>query len=312
MRVVQRLVVLVSVVAAAAFMAPSASARGPSGAEAAERDFTGLVTLPNGRRIYLECHGRGSPTVMLEGGLHATADVWSVPEDPSQPEPPVLPTLAATTRVCAYDRPGTAIGPENLSRSDPVRMPRTTGAMVTDLRALQRAAKLRGPYVFVAHSMGGMIARQYTTRHPESVAGMVLVEALPETMETDLSISDWNAYDQLLLAPVPVLGDYPDLETVDFRQSFAEIRRAGAGLPRRIPFIVISRGQTLGIPGTFGSALEAAWQRGQERLAHLQPRTPHLVSEQSGHEIEVEDPQIVIDATKRVIEAVRDGHSTVR
>ena len=219
-RAVRRLVVLVLVATAAAVIAPSASARGHSSAEgAAATDFTGLVTLPNGRRIYLECHGRGSPTVMLEGGLHATADVWSLPEDPSQAQPTVLPTLAATTRVCAYDRPGTAIGPENLSRSDPVRMPRTTGAMVTDLRALPRAATLRAPYVFVAHSMGGMIARQYTSRYPESVAGMVLVEALPESMETDLSITDWNTYDQLLLAPVPAIGDYPNLETVDFRRN---------------------------------------------------------------------------------------------
>ena len=44
----------------------------------------------------------------------------------------------------------------------------------------------------------------------------------------------------------------------------------------------------------------------------MQAHTPRLISEQSGHEIEVEDPQIVIDATQRVIDAVRDGRSTVR
>jgi pimeloyl-ACP methyl ester carboxylesterase len=247
---------------------------------------------------------------MLEGGLHSTADVWILPNDPAQTQETVLPALAKTTRVCAYDRPGTAIAPGMTSRSDPVRMPRDTGEMVKDLRALQRAAKIPGPYVFVGHSMGGLIARQYTSLHPDAVAGLVLVEAIPESMETDLSISDWNAYDQLLLAPPTGLGDYVDGETVDFRRSFAQMRAAGVKPPKRIPMVVITRGQSFGIPGAVGERLDAAWFAGQDRLAQLEPGTPHLVSKPSGHEIEFEDPAIVIDAAQRVIDAVQFGKST--
>jgi pimeloyl-ACP methyl ester carboxylesterase len=41
-----------------------------------------------------------------------------------------------------------------------------------------RAARLKPPYVLVAHSTGGLVARQYTSAHPRRVAGLVLVDAM--------------------------------------------------------------------------------------------------------------------------------------
>src|SRR5437764_11133872 len=41
-------------------------------------DFAGLVDIGGGRKIYLKCGGRGSPTVVLVGGLRASADDWSM------------------------------------------------------------------------------------------------------------------------------------------------------------------------------------------------------------------------------------------
>ena len=184
---------------AAAFMAPSASARGPSPLRPPLRP-TSPVWSPWGTGGASTSVPRsGQPDRHVEGGLHATADVWSVPEDPSQPQPAVLPTLAATTHVCAYDRPGTAIGPENLSRSNAVRMPRTTGAMVTDLHRVtargeasravrvRRALDWRHDRPAVHHSTSG------ERRGPGAR------RSTPETMDTDLSISDWNTYDQQIV-----------------------------------------------------------------------------------------------------------------
>src|SRR5262245_46851233 len=73
----------------------------------ASGDFAGLVDI-GGRKLYLECHGAGSPTVILETGYRGSARVWS--DDLLHPEAPrtmVLPGVAQFTRVCAYDRPGT-------------------------------------------------------------------------------------------------------------------------------------------------------------------------------------------------------------
>src|SRR5437764_1267572 len=76
---------------------------------AAQGDFAGLIDI-GGRRLYLECRGTGSPTVVLEDGAGLGADVWSVDlVEPAQPRPMAFPTVASFTRVCAYDRPGIAL-----------------------------------------------------------------------------------------------------------------------------------------------------------------------------------------------------------
>ena len=147
--------------ATAAQVATSAAA-----SPAATGDFSGLIDI-GGRKLYLECRGQGSPTVILEAGAGARADVWSRDSlHQAGARTMVLPGVAAFTRVCAYDRPGTigevnpdldAHGPPFFpSRSDLVPQPRTTRDKVADLHALLRAADVPGPYVLVAHSAGGL------------------------------------------------------------------------------------------------------------------------------------------------------------
>jgi pimeloyl-ACP methyl ester carboxylesterase len=264
------------------------------------------VALPGGRKLYLSCRGEGAPTVIFEAGLHNRGDVWSAPAEPGLPT--VLPAVARMTRVCAYDRPGTTLGTNLFSRSDAVRMPRSTGSAVADLRALLRAARVPGPYVLVGHSTGGMIVRQFASTFPRRVAGLALVDAIPETMAGDLSVHNWNAYNAgYLTAAPPEYAGYADLETIDFRASFAQIRRVGTRPPRRIPLIVLSKGQSFGIPDPLGPLVDRAWVAGQRYLAHLQPRTPHLVARNSGHYIMVMDPGLVIRSVERVVRAVRRG-----
>src|SRR5207248_693767 len=104
-----------------------------STSSASGHDFAGLVSIGDGRTMYLECYGHGSPTVILESGYRGSAAVWAF----AQHAPAVLEGVARQTRVCAYDRPGTAAHPPpgrwRLSRSTPVRMPRTARAVVFDL-----------------------------------------------------------------------------------------------------------------------------------------------------------------------------------
>ncbi len=71
----------------------------------ATHDFAGLVEIGGGRKIFLECHGSGIPTVIFESGHRNDADIWSAQLEPGASA--VFPEVARFTRVCAYDRPGT-------------------------------------------------------------------------------------------------------------------------------------------------------------------------------------------------------------
>ena len=155
----------------------------------ASGNFAGLIDIGAGRKMYLECSGSGSPTVILESGYRNDADIWSAELEPGMS--PVFSQVAKFTRVCAYDRPGTFLDADHLGRSTPVPMPRTARDLVSDLHALLQAAHVPGPYVFAAHSFGGIFARLYASTYPSEVVGMVLVDALSEKVRTGLTPEQW-------------------------------------------------------------------------------------------------------------------------
>jgi hypothetical protein len=93
--------------------------------------------------------------VILKAGYRNRADIWSEPPQSNQRQIPVFPGIAGFTRLCACDRPGTTIGTNQVSRSDPMRMSRTARDAVADLHAMIRAARIPGPY------LGGTLNRGF-------------------------------------------------------------------------------------------------------------------------------------------------------
>src|SRR3954447_16010864 len=93
------------------------------------KDFAGLVDVGGGRQMYMECRGKGSPTVVLVSGFRGSYDDWTTVIDPGgEPKPSgsaVFPEVGKFTRVCAYDRPGTTCFDGTLSPSTPVPQPST-------------------------------------------------------------------------------------------------------------------------------------------------------------------------------------------
>jgi pimeloyl-ACP methyl ester carboxylesterase len=153
-----------------------------------------LVDIGGGRKMYLKCSGRGSPTVVLVGGLRASADDWDVSD---KSKPTVFTGVAKFTRVCACDRPGTPVG-EKPSRSDPVPQPTTAKDAVADLHALLSTAGEAGSYVLVGHSYGGLIVRLYASTYPKEVSGLVLIDALSEGLQDVETPEQWAIQRKLI------------------------------------------------------------------------------------------------------------------
>jgi pimeloyl-ACP methyl ester carboxylesterase len=264
-------------------------------------------------KLHLECEGEGAPTVILVSGYRNNAEVWTTPAEPGVA--PVFQAVAKFTRVCAYDRPGTILDADHLSRSDKVPMPRTADAVVAELHALLEAAKLEPPYVLVAHSLGGLFARLYAATYPGEVAGLLLVDAWPETLPALLGSDQWAAYVKLAAPPPPGLEAYRDLELVDFAAASARMAEAAASRPLQAePLFVLSRGKPVqlppDVPGDFSpEAFEKAWREGQNQLAGLVPGARKEIAGQSDHYIQIEQPDLVIDAERAVVDAVRDPAS---
>ena len=270
----------------------------PAPTSAAAGDFRGPIEIGNGRQLYLECRGKGGPTIILESGYHNSSDVWSQ-SDAAAPAvgPAVLPALARTHRVCAYDRPGTLryTDPPTVSdRSSPVAMPRTAQDVVGDLHALLDAAHLPGPYVLVGHSLGGLFARLYAQTYPGQVRAVVFVDAFAVEIPS-LMGSDWPTYRQALDEPVPEFVDSPSFELIDIDTSVAQVAAAPA-FPS-IPTVVLTRTEPFIIPPTIpasrGAQLEQAWRDATSDLIALRPQTPHMIATGSDHFVQIHQPDLV-------------------
>jgi pimeloyl-ACP methyl ester carboxylesterase len=248
-----------------------------------------------GRRLFLRCTGHRSPTVVFEGGL--TSDWYELQNQ-----------LAGFTRVCSYDRPG---GPG--SRSDPAPTPRTARDFVADLHALLHVAHVPGPYVLAGHSNSGLFSVLYASTHLRQVAGLVLIDAVhPATIKRRLAMlkplvspEEWEALRQLMITVPPRLVDP---EGIDIWTSERQTRLALRRSPLRpMPLVVLAHGHPDDPPPPFVEHEERLWQQLQRELAQLVPGGRLVIATQSGHDIPHEQPELVLDAIRDVVRAVRAG-----
>jgi len=286
---------------------PAPAGAAPNHATPARGNFTGQIGVGHGRKLWLRCRGRGGPTVILESGIHDSSDPWKL-DAPLPPAvgPAVFPGVARFARVCRYDRPGTLRykdPPALTTRSTPVGMPRTLPETVRDLRALLRRARLRGPYVLVGHSFGGMIVRLFAQTHPAKVSGLVLVDAF-NTNIRELFGNLWPQYRQILNYPGTPLGALPDWETFDIDGAIDSVL-AAPPLPR-IPLAVLSKTEPFAtsatVPAEIRQRLEQVWPEVQDALVSLEPNAPHILATGSDHYVQVNDPDLTIDAIRLVVD----------
>lgn len=120
-----------------------------------------------GYRLHLQSQGTGSPTVIMEAGAGDFSLTWAL----------VAPEIAKTNRVCTYDRAG-------MGWSDTSPNPRLATIEVMELHSLLQKANIQPPYVMVAHSYGGVLARLFTYTYSHEVSALVLVDPGHEEQKT--------------------------------------------------------------------------------------------------------------------------------
>lgn len=248
-----------------------------------------------GRRLHVVCMGTGSPTVVMETGLNSSSRTWRV----------VQPAVAQVTRVCSYDRAGIGTSDPD-PRSKVAR--RTSRTIVDDLEVLLRTAAITGPYVMVGHSLGGAHVRLFATRHPRDVIGMVLVDSSHEDQAIRLSATGYTPPPE----PDPPIEQDPD--KTDMLASLAEVGQ----VPWRadIPLIVLSHGRKIAIdsPGITpdqADRVEEIWLQLQRELANRSSKGLLIVGQRSGHFVQSDEPQLVIDAIREVVVASRTSPAQV-
>jgi pimeloyl-ACP methyl ester carboxylesterase len=239
---------------------------------------------------------------VLDAGYGGSTYDWSWVHD----------ALADFTRVCAYDRAGNG-------NSDPATPPRTTMDLAEELHTLLVNAQIQGPYILVGHSFAGHIVRLYTSQYPEEVVGVVLVdvrhgdddarilEVLPP--ETSEDSEELVGLREMIIATLEgrSLDDLTqNPEGIDILTSDEEVRAAGS--LGDIPLIVISTEHhpaAYGIPADINVKLDQLWEELQKSLVDLSSNGTQVIATGSSHMVQIDRPELVIDAVMSLIDMAR-------
>lgn len=220
--------------------------------------------------------GKGMPAVVFENGLGGRLEWWSK----------VLPDIATETTVFAYNRPG-------IGASAPATTPRDGVTVVEELRATLRAKGIAPPYVLVGHSIGGLYVQLYARRHPNEVAGLVLVDSThPLQLSGAGAREKWPGWVKLVI----------DLASPEVAQAELDALPAtGAALLALPPFtgrpVTVLSAST---PMTETSELARDGNAKRIDILRLNPGARQVWVD-SGHAIPLEKPEAIVGAIREIL-----------
>jgi len=215
-------------------------------------------------------------TILFESGYGDASEVWNT----------VQTEMSKTHHTISYDRAG-------LGQSDKSPNQRTTLNQVHELHSLLEKVNGEGPYVIVAHSLGGFNARLFANEYPDEVLGIVFVDCSHEEQNNVLLSSFTPEIKELYMSQFTLEGSFEDV-----CESSQQVKNARDSL-KNIPFTVLS-----GTNHELGEEMEKEWGNMQKDLASLSDNSVHLTVEGSGHSIHAEKPNVVIYAIKEMINRI--------
>ncbi|KXO01765.1 hydrolase [Bacillus thuringiensis] len=215
------------------------------------------------------------PVIIMEAGYGDYSKAWDH----------IVEGMTEFGTVLTYDRAG-------LGKSGVSSKRRISSEMIKDLRSCLEQLQLKPPYIFVGHSFGGINARLFATFYSEDMLGIVLVDSTPENYKKDF---------------LPIMS--PELQEAYYKQfvhessyeefmfSLGEADKHCQSM-RNIPLVVLAAGKK----AYYSQKAQMKWLQLQEELLRLSSNHTFVIAERSGHYIQKDEPQYIIDAVKWIIE----------
>jgi pimeloyl-ACP methyl ester carboxylesterase len=234
--------------------------------------------------------GSGRYTVIFESGFGTGLGAWRK----------VAPEVAKSARAVSYSRAGHG-------SSDARPEPRTILESSVELDQLVASAHLAPPFILVGHSYGGLLARAFAVRHPDWVAGMVLVDPSDERFNPALRRLDARraAEDDRQFAAMVPPPFQPELKLLQPVLDAGKLPTPLLGALPDVPVVVLTSVQQAEKPMFFLESVEAVAIKRDLHADFLRQFSDgsQVLTLKSGHNIQLEEPELVIAAVNRVIAA---------
>ncbi len=238
-----------------------------------------------GANLRMLLRGDAGPTVVFESGAGSPLETWVR----------IQPAVSRFAKTVSYDRAGNGLSTKGST-------PRDGRHIAIELHTALPRLGLRPPYVLVGHSLGGAYIRVFAGMYPREIAGLVLVNPTQEELMAWAKAREAK--------PVEKHAFRPDDEVDCAPLTFAQAKESR--LPPGIPVALIAGMGPRDIPGFLTKALRKEVDMDQKIFypAKLRfyrqwleklPGRQLIVTENSGHGVPFEEPDLVIRAIRDVV-----------
>jgi pimeloyl-ACP methyl ester carboxylesterase len=283
-------------------------------------------------KLNINLKGTGVPLVVFEAGVDGGGSlVWSKVQD----------EVSEFNATASYDRAGILF-------SERGKSPKTGEAIAVELHTLLQKAGQKGPYILVGHSGAGLSLRSFVAKYPKEVSGIIFVDVShPDQFNRLKEVFGSMAFRQSpkwinrLACSVGIVR--MQAKTFSFintsvTDSINIITRKF--LPKSFPAVSEEEGNALAIieetgkitsfgdipliviTGTGDSRrasfpteemavkYEEIWMGMQKDLLKLSTNSEHVLASKSGHYVQLEQPEVVVEAIRKLLTEVADTTET--
>ena len=259
----------------------------------------GHYLLLKGKKQFVIVEGEGHPPVVfLTGKGDAQYNFGSIYRE-----------IRKYTQIVAYDRAG-------IGNSESIGNERRVDTMAYELNELLTKGKIKPPYILVGHSLGGYLIRCFADRYPKKTAGLIFIDAACE-VQFKKSLEVRTAPDKLkrqeqyksyLLDTTGPMGDREeskycyDVDSTGISTDGKIV--SNLKLPENIPVTVLVSTQ-------INDKVPYSKQDVDIRLRYFEswkkqaPQLKLITTNHSGHYIYMEEPTLVIDAIKDMLNELK-------
>lgn len=216
--------------------------------------------------LFVESFGEGNHTLVFESGLGDNYESWYQ-----------LLDLSETNQVIAYNRAG--YEPSEVANND-----RDIIQLAEDLHQVILNKSENDRVILVGHSLGGAVIRYYVVQHPEMVEGLLFVD--PSHEGYGLPTQD---YEDGLVGSLNDLGLFHVANEAEQLIENFQILDQLSTLPN-VPTIVLTSIRDR------DSEDGTNWANAHASLGEGVTDFTHVITENSGHYIQIEEPTLVFQA----------------
>ncbi len=242
-----------------------------------------------GVKLQMVRSGTGGPTVVFESGIGDLRS-WSR----------ALPKVAEFAATVSYSHAG-------IGGSEVAVAPRSARRSVEELRTLLQNAGIQPPYVVVGHSAGGLLARVFAITYPGEVVGLVLVDGMHERQVLEFTKLDSVGFTRRRALGLASLGPAQRAEMDGLAPILSTGNLGVTGKLPDVPMVVLTS-----LPSVASQAPGAVrvWRDLHAEIFQSSTHGMHIVTSRSGHVIQQDEPDLVVNAIRWVVEAVRSRKGT--